>query len=84
MPDVSQWDRKIHKPAKFGDPFDWRTVKGQEWAQLPEWRRRYAEARIADELDRLEWEFKPWPVKVIVVIVEGLLWPFQTFKRLRD
>jgi hypothetical protein len=26
----------------------------------------------------------PWPVRVIVIIVEGLLWPFKALARLRD
>jgi hypothetical protein len=25
--DGLQWDGKVHRAAKFGDPFDWRTVR---------------------------------------------------------
>lgn len=72
MADGPRWDGKIYKRAKFGDPFHWRTVKGHQRAvQIAERRRRDAEARNADELDRLEWAFRPWPVKVLATTVDG-------------
>ena len=67
--------------AKFGDPFHCRTVKGHQRAiQIAERRRRYAEARNADELDRLEWAFRPWPVKVLATTLMD--W-FRHFTRWR-
>jgi hypothetical protein len=41
-------------------------------------------ARDADELDRLQWAVTPWPARVIVCILEGLLWPFKMLGRLRE
>lgn len=69
MADNPYWDGKVHKAAKFGDSFDWRTVKDQQRAaQIREWRHRRDEARDADELDRSQWEVTPWPVRVIATI----------------
>jgi hypothetical protein len=43
----SHWDGKVHKAEKFGNPFDWRTVKGlQRAAQIREWRRRHDEVKM--------------------------------------
>jgi hypothetical protein len=84
MADGPRWDGKVYKAVKFGDPFDWRTAEGQQRAaRIREWRRTRDDARSADELDRLQWGMTPWPVKVIVTVIEGLLWPFKTFKRMR-
>jgi hypothetical protein len=35
-------------------------------------------------LDRLQWAVTPWPARVIVCIVEGLLWPFKMLGWLRE
>jgi hypothetical protein len=85
MADDPQWDGKIYRPAKPGEGFRWDTADGaQRRAQIRERRRRYAEARDADELDRLQWAVTPWPARVIVHIVEGLLWPFKVLGWLRE
>jgi hypothetical protein len=94
MADAPQWDGKIYRPAKPGEGFRWDTADGaQRRAQIARQRRSYSQrwleeernrARDADELDRLQWAVTPWPARVIVHIVEGLLWPFKMLGRLRE
>lgn len=77
-PDAPQWDGRVYRPAKPGEGFRWDTADGaQRRAQIARQRRRYAQeegeranARDADELDRLQWAVTPWPARVIVHIVE--------------
>lgn len=50
------WDGKIHKPVKFSDPFDPRTVEGRRRPA-----RRAAQARRAKaELEALRAEEETW------------------------
>jgi hypothetical protein len=71
------------KRWKKGDRLDSRTVEGQRRAeQIIEQRRRFAEAREAEELDaELERQIH-WPVLAIASIVEYMLWPFNALARL--
>jgi hypothetical protein len=87
MAKYPQWDGKVYRAAKPGEGFRWDTADGaQRRAQIERQRRSYAQRRLddkresagdADELDRLQWAGTPWPARVIVCIVEGLLWPFK-------
>ena len=58
-------DGKTHKRAKFGDPFDWRTVKGAQkrqqitrqqrgWAEQD---RRWREQQKDEQPPQLRWPF---------------------------
>ena len=50
------WDGKVHKAVKFGDPFDPRTVEGQQRAA-----QKVAGARRDKaELERIRAEEEPW------------------------
>jgi hypothetical protein len=60
------WDGKIHKRAKFGDPFDWDTAKGaqrrqqtarrrRKWAEQD---RRWREQQEAERPPQLRWPFR--------------------------
>ena len=77
MADASPWDGKIYRPAKAGEGFRWGTADdAQRRAQSRERRRRYTTARDEAELEGTEWANTPRRVKVTVMVVECLLWPF--------
>ena len=60
------WDVKIHRRAKFGDPFDWGTVKGAQRRQQmvrqrrkgAEQDRRWREQQEAEQPPQLRWPFR--------------------------
>jgi hypothetical protein len=52
----SYWDGKVHKPVKFGDSFDPKTVEGRKRAA-----KRAAQARRARaEVEALRAEERSW------------------------
>ena len=70
------WDVKVDRRSKFGDPFDWGTVKGaQRCHQMVRQRRKGAEPARRRWRERQEAEQPPqlrWPFRVLQALANML------------